>query len=52
MKPLYLVATARHELQGAFRRYEENRPGLGEDFLGEVRRLLDRIASEASTFPK
>ena len=52
MKPRYLVATARHELQGAVRRYEESRPGLGEEFLGEVRKLLERIVSEASTFPK
>jgi hypothetical protein len=52
VKALYLVATARHELQGAVRRYEQSRPGLGEQFLGEVRRLLERIASEASTFPK
>jgi toxin ParE1/3/4 len=52
VKPLFLVATARHELHGAVRRYEESRPGLGEEFLAEVKRLLDRIASEASTFPK
>ena len=52
VKPLYLVATSRHELQGAVRRYEESRTGLGEEFLGEVRKLLERIASEASTLPK
>jgi toxin ParE1/3/4 len=52
VKPLYLVETARLELQAAIRRYEESRPGLGEEFLVDVRALLDRIASEASTFPK
>lgn len=52
MKPLFLVATARHELEGAVRRYEESRAGLGQEFLGEVGSLLERIASEASTFPK
>jgi toxin ParE1/3/4 len=52
VKPLYLVATARQELLGAVRRYEENRPGLGLEFLGEMRLLLERVRSEASSFPK
>jgi hypothetical protein len=51
VKPVHLLSGARQELQGAVRRYEEHRPGLGEEFLVAVGDLLQRIATEAHTFP-
>jgi plasmid stabilization system protein ParE len=42
-RPVFL-APAEEEMLEAARYYERQAPGLGEDFLAEVRRAVDRIA--------
>jgi plasmid stabilization system protein ParE len=42
-KPLRFEDEAHDELEGAVRRYEEKRPGLGAEFLAEVDLVLDRV---------
>ena len=43
---------ARRDIRGAAVWYEAERPGLGLRFLGEIDRLLERIADGPSQFPK
>lgn len=42
---------ARAELRAAALWYEEQRPGLGDDFVAEVSRALDRIGETPAAFP-
>ena len=51
MKPVVLLAPAEEELGEAARYYESHAPGLGSDFLSEIRHATDRIAAnpEAGT---
>ena len=41
--PLVFQAGVRDEIDEAYAWYEDQRPGLGEEFLAEVQRVLDRI---------
>ncbi len=41
--PLVFQAGVRDEIDEAYAWYEEQRRGLGEEFLAEVQRVLDRI---------
>lgn len=43
---------AGEELFNAAARYDDERPGLGEEFLAEMARWLDVIAEAPSTWPK
>jgi plasmid stabilization system protein ParE len=42
--PVVLRDEAQREFDEAFDWYESRRPGLGIEFVGEVQRVLDRIA--------
>ncbi len=42
---------ARMELRDAYRWYETQRPGLGEDLLRRVEETLDRIRQNPEAFP-
>lgn len=52
MRKLDFVPDAELELQGAARRYEQARIGLGTEFLQEISALVERIALEGHTFPR
>jgi plasmid stabilization system protein ParE len=39
------------DVEEAFHWYEERRPGLGEEFLFEVRRLVQLISAHPQRFP-
>lgn len=41
--PVRFEVEAEHELDEAARRYEEQRPGLGQPFLQEVRATTERV---------
>ncbi len=41
--PLVFQAGVRNEIDQAYAWYEDQRRGLGEEFLAEVQRVLDRI---------
>jgi plasmid stabilization system protein ParE len=41
--PLVFQAGVRDEIDEAYAWYEDQRAGLGEEFLAEVQRVLDRI---------
>ena len=43
--PVVLRPEARAEFDDAFDRYEEQRPGLGVDFVTQVEAVLDRIST-------
>lgn len=43
---------ADEEIQAAVRYYEGSRPGLGDDFLAELRTHLERIADDPLSLPK
>jgi len=43
---------ARQEFDAAGDWYERERPGLGQAFLAEVERVLQRIVSNPDTFPE
>ena len=48
---LVLHPEARVELRAAALWYEEQRPGLGGEFLAEVTAVLERIAANPHSFP-
>jgi hypothetical protein len=52
VRTIDFVPGAELELQGAARRYEQARPGLGAEFLQEISTLVERIALEGHTFPR
>ena len=43
--PVVLRPEARAEFDDAFDWYEQQRPGLGVDFVGQVQEVLDRISA-------
>jgi plasmid stabilization system protein ParE len=43
--PVVLRLEARAEFDGAFDWYEQQRPGLGVDFVTQVQAVLDRISA-------
>lgn len=51
MSPPRLLAPAEEELRTAMRWYEEQRPGLGAEFLGAVHAGLTRMAGSPEQFP-
>ena len=51
MKELLLRPAAAADLEGAFLWYEEQRPGLGDEFLAAVHATLDTIAESPHRFP-
>ena len=48
--PLAFRAVAQAEFNRAARRYESQRLGLGNDFVNEVQRVLDNIASQPDRY--
>ena len=48
--PIFRPAAAA-DLDDAFRWYERQRVGLGEEFLGAVRRTLDSIVEKPELYP-
>lgn len=46
-----LHAEARAELRRAARWYDERRPGLGDEFIAEIHRALERIGEAAIAYP-
>jgi toxin ParE1/3/4 len=48
---IVLHPEARAELRAAGLWYEEQRPGLGGDFVGELSAVLERIAAAPHSFP-
>ena len=48
---LELHPEARAELRGAALWYDERRPGLGDEFIGEVSATLDRIGNAPESYP-
>jgi plasmid stabilization system protein ParE len=51
MKPIVFDSEADEELHAAARFYEERRAGLGDEFMEEVQRATERIASVPQSFP-
>ncbi len=49
--PFSFRRLARRELDEAGDWYEQERPGLGLEFFGEIERLLSLIAAEPQQFP-
>jgi toxin ParE1/3/4 len=49
--PLVVRPTAQAEFEAAAAWYEERRPGLGDAFVTEVRRVLDTIADHPKRYP-
>ena len=48
--PLVFRAAAQAELDDAAVWYERQKPGLGDDFVREVRRVLDTIAAQPDRY--
>jgi toxin ParE1/3/4 len=48
---LELHAEARAELRGAALWYDEQRPGLGDEFIAEISAALDRIGDAPESYP-
>lgn len=48
---LFFRVEARADISEAARRYDRERPELGERFLGELGEFLDRIAASPTRFP-
>ena len=51
LKPPVFRPVAAADLDDAFRWYERQRVGLGEEFLGAVGRTLDSIAEKPELYP-
>lgn len=51
MPPLTLRPVARAEIDEAYQWYEERRPGLGEEFLAEARRILASVEEAPRLHP-
>ena len=51
MRPVIFRRQARREYDEAGDWYEQERAGLGSEFLAEIERLLQRIASNPEQFP-
>ena len=49
--PLVFRSVAQAEFDGAAAWYEEQRPGLGSEFVAEVQQILDLIADNPERFP-
>ena len=49
--PVVFRAAARAEADDAARWYEAQRSGLGDDFLVELQRIIDVIASQPNRYP-
>ena len=49
---LLLRPEARADLQDGYDWYEEQRPGLGEEFLREVRSVLDRVRDHPTLYQR
>jgi hypothetical protein len=50
MGPLLLRAAARHDINEASHWYDQRRIGLGEEFLGELGRTLERIQQSPEVY--
>ena len=50
--PYRLLEEAREDLRGAVRYYEEQRTGLGREFVVEVRRAVDRILHDPTSYAR
>ena len=48
--PVVLRAEARAEFDDAFDWYEQQRPGLGVNFLAQVQEVLDRIGTKPELY--
>jgi len=46
------LTTAERDLEDAFDRYEAARPGLGDEFLTELRRAVDRILTHPNAWQR
>lgn len=46
-----LHSEARSELRAAALWYEEQRPGLGDEFVGAVSRVIERVRAAHASFP-
>lgn len=51
MKPIELAPEARDEVREAATWYDEQRAGLGEEFLEELERLFSRMSQLPRSFP-
>lgn len=51
MRPVIFRRQARSEYDEAGDWYEQERAGLGSEFLAEIERLLQRVASSPEQFP-
>ena len=51
MKPPIFRPAAAADVEDAFRWYERQRAGLGEEFLGAVKRTQDSIAENPELYP-
>lgn len=51
MRPVIFRRQARSEYDEAGDWYEQERAGLGSEFLAEIERLLQRVASNSEQFP-
>lgn len=50
-KPVAFRVVARNEAEDAARWYEEQRAGLGVDFLAELQQVLDAIGEQLDRYP-
>ena len=48
----FLLKRARNEIRDAIEWYDARRPGLGQEFLGEVENEIDQIIEDPLIFPK
>ncbi len=51
MKRVVLTRGARFELRAAAHWYSEQEPGLGEEFIAEIDRVLTQLAGDPQRYP-
>jgi toxin ParE1/3/4 len=51
MKPIVFDSEANDELHAAASYYEEQRTGLGDEFMAEVQQAVERIGQTPQAFP-
>jgi plasmid stabilization system protein ParE len=48
--PLVVTELAKADIRGAYRWYDEQRPGLGDEFVANLDETLNRIAARPERF--